>query len=117
MATRKSARPRSDAPRDRPELSVVLSTLGNYAVLRRVLYGYDRQTAPPGSFEVIVVADRADPDVGAVDEAIGERRYPVRRLSGRVPGLSANRNTGWHAAKAPIVLFTDNDTIPVRRLV
>jgi GT2 family glycosyltransferase len=106
-----------DAPRDRPELSVVLSTLGNYAVLRRVLDGYDRQASPPGSFEVIVVADRAEPDLESVDAAIGERRYPVRRLVGHVPGLSANRNAGWHAARAPIVLFTDNDTIPVRRLV
>ena len=34
-----------------------------------------------------------------------------------MPGLSANRNTGWRAARAPVVLFTDNDTIPVPRLV
>jgi GT2 family glycosyltransferase len=41
----------------------------------------------------------------------------VRRLTGRIPGLAANRNAGWAAARAPVVLFTDNDTIPVRRLV
>lgn len=117
MATRESPRSGRDAPQDRPDLSVVLSTLGNYTVLKRVLDGYDRQTAPPGSFELIVVADRAEPDLEAVDAAIGERRYAVRRLVGRVPGLSANRNTGWDAARAPIVLFTDNDTIPVRRMV
>jgi cellulose synthase/poly-beta-1,6-N-acetylglucosamine synthase-like glycosyltransferase len=100
-----------------PRLSIVLSTLGNYPVLKRVLDGYDRQTAPAGSFELLVVADRAEPDLDAVDAAIGERSYPVRRLVGVVPGLSANRNTGWRAARAPVVLFTDNDTIPVRRLV
>jgi GT2 family glycosyltransferase len=100
-----------------PRLSVVLSTLGNYAVLERVLDGYDRQDAPAGSFEVLVVADLAEPDMDAVDAAIGERSYPVRRLVGSVPGLSANRNAGWNAAEAPVVLFTDNDTIPVRRLV
>jgi glycosyltransferase involved in cell wall biosynthesis len=100
-----------------PELSVVLSTLGNYPVLRRVLDGYDRQDVPAGTFEVIVVSDRAEPDPDAVDAAIGERSYPVRRLTGRVAGLSGNRNTGWQAAEAPIVLFTDNDTIPIRRLV
>src|SRR5205085_3824209 len=33
------------------------------------------------------------------------------------PGLSANRNAGWTAAQAEIVLFTDNDTIPVPELV
>jgi glycosyltransferase involved in cell wall biosynthesis len=100
-----------------PQLSVVLSTLGNYGVLERVLDGYDRQDAPAGAFEVLVVADLAEPDLGAVDAAIGERSYPVRRLVGAVAGLSANRNTGWAAARAPVVLFTDNDTIPVPRLV
>ena len=102
---------------DRPQLSIVLSTLGNHPVLRRVLDGYERQDAPAGSFELIVVADLKEPDVAAVDEVVGERPYPVRRLTGHYPGLSANRNTGWQAARAPIVMFTDNDTIPVRRLV
>jgi GT2 family glycosyltransferase len=101
----------------RPHLSVVLSTLGNYEVLRRVLDGYSAQDAAPGSFEVLVVMDKADPEPEAVDAAIGERPYPVRRLTGHLPGLSANRNKGWRAAEAPLVLFTDNDTIPVPRLV
>lgn len=100
-----------------PDLTVVLSTLGNYDVLRRVLDGYSIQDAPPGSFEVAVVVDRADSDPEAVDAAIGERPYPVRRLTGHIPGLSANRNTGWRAAAGQLVLFTDNDTIPVPRLV
>ena len=99
------------------KLSVVIPTLGNYAVLRRVLDGFERQTVPPGSFEVVVVADRADPDLGAVEEAIGTRSYEVRRLTGRIPGGSSNRNTGWRAASAPLVLFTDNDTIPTEDLV
>jgi GT2 family glycosyltransferase len=98
-------------------LSVVLSTLGNYATLRRVLDGYERQDASRGSFEVVVVVDRAEPDPRAVLEAVGERRCAVQSLRGELPGLSANRNAGWHAARAPIVLFTDNDTIPVPRLV
>jgi GT2 family glycosyltransferase len=98
-------------------LSVVLSTLGNYEVLRRVLDGYERQDAPAGSFELVVVADRADPHPEAVDAALADRSYPARRLTGRIPGLSANRNAGWRAARGEIVLLTDNDTIPVRRLV
>lgn len=88
-----------------------------YPVLRRVLDGYERQDAPPGSFEVVVVSDRADPDPAAVDAAIGTRSYRVRRISGDEPGLSANRNAGRRAAETPLVLFTDNDTIPVPRLV
>jgi GT2 family glycosyltransferase len=102
---------------DRPELSVVLSTLGNYPVLKRVLDAYERQDAPAGSFEVLVVSDSKEPDLDAVDAAVGDRSFPVRRLVGGRPGLSANRNRGWTEARAPVVLFTDNDTIPVRRLV
>jgi GT2 family glycosyltransferase len=100
-----------------PDLSIVLSTLGNYDVLAKVLAGYEQQDAADGSFELIVVADTAEPDIGAVERAIGERPYPVTMLRGHVQGLSANRNTGWHAARAPVVMFTDNDTIPVGRLV
>lgn len=100
-----------------PAVSVVLSTLGNYEVLERVLDGYSDQDAPAGSFEVLVVMDLSEPDPQAVLKAIGSRPYPVRTLSPDVPGLSANRNAGWRAARAQIVLFTDNDTIPVRRFV
>ena len=100
-----------------PRLSVVVSTLGNHAGLRRVLDGYDAQAAPQESFEVLVVADRAEPDPAAVDAAVGERGYEVRRLEGEIPGLSANRNAGWRAAAARLVMFTDNDTIPDPRLV
>lgn len=100
-----------------PALSIVVPTFGSYDTLRRVLDGYSAQETAAGSFELLVVADRADPDPGAVDAAIGRRDYPVRRLAGRIPGASANRNAGWRAARAPLVLFTDNDTIPVPRLV
>src|SRR4051812_21057920 len=106
---------REEGPR--PQLSVVLSTLGMHDALRRVLDGYSDQDAPHGSFELVVVMDRAEADPDAVAAAIGERSYPVRRITGPSPGLSANRNAGWRAANAPLVLFTDNDTIPVRRLV
>ena len=102
---------------ERPRLSVVLSTLGNYRTLAMVLDGYERQDAPAGSFELIVVSDLAERNPGAVDAAIGRRGFPVRKLTGGIPGLSANRNTGWKAARAPIVLFTDNDTIPVPALI
>ena len=101
-----------------PRLSVVLSTLGNHAGLRaRARRLRDSGRRSRGSFEVLVVADRAEPDPAAVEAAIGERDYPVRLLRGEIPGLSANRNAGWRAAEAPLVLFTDNDTIPEPRLV
>ncbi|HUC36593.1 MAG TPA: glycosyltransferase [Acidimicrobiales bacterium] len=106
-------RPRPDGP----ALSVVLSTLGNYETLEKVLDGYSKQSADPESFEVVVATDAADPHPEAVDTAIGARRFETRRITGPVPGLSANRNAGIEAARASLILLTDNDTIPVRRLV
>jgi GT2 family glycosyltransferase len=100
-----------------PRLSVVISTLGNHATLERVLDGYSRQDAPPGSFEVVLSVDAAEPEPESVNRAVGTRDYAVRRTGGSEPGLSANRNAGWRAATAPLVLFTDNDTIPVPGLV
>ncbi len=100
-----------------PDVTVVISTLGNYGGLRRVLDTYERQTAPAGSFEVIVAVDAADPDPEAAAATAAGRPYPVRVLRGGRPGLSANRNAGIAAAAAPLLLFTDNDTLASPRLV
>jgi GT2 family glycosyltransferase len=95
-----------------PSLSVVISTLGSYPILRRVLDGYAAQDAPSDSFEVVVVVDAAEEHPELVREAVGERDFEVRCVTGPAPGLSANRNLGWREARNPLVLFTDNDTIP-----
>lgn len=100
-----------------PELSVIISTLGNYSGLARVLDGYENQDAPHGSFEVLVVVDLADPEPERVDELLVDRTYLARCLRGPRPGLSANRNAGLMAARSDLVLFTDNDTIPSPHLV
>ncbi|MDQ3571646.1 MAG: glycosyltransferase [Actinomycetota bacterium] len=93
-----------------PRISIVLSTLGNYDGLRRVLDSYEQQTAR-GQFEVLVVGDIADSEPERTDAAIGSRPFEVRRLTGHRRGLSANRNAGAAAARGRLVLFTDNDTI------
>jgi GT2 family glycosyltransferase len=100
-----------------PDLSVVVSTLGNYSGLARVLETYERQEARGASFEVIVVSDVAEPDAAAVDAAVGERPYPLRRATGTIPGLSSNRNSGVRAAAASLILFTDNDCLASPQLV
>jgi len=100
-----------------PEITVIISTLGNYSGLARVLDGYARQTAPAGSFTVLVVSDAADPEPDSVDRAIGERPFPVQKLVPTERGLSANRNLGMKTAGTPLILFTDNDTIPVPRFI
>ncbi len=100
-----------------PQLSVVIPTLGNYSTLKRVLDGYSGQDVPDDTFEVVLVTDVADPEPDSVERAIANRRYRVRRITGPIPGASANRNAGRRLAEAPLVLYTDNDTIPVPRMV
>ncbi len=101
----------------RPQLSVVIPTFRNAEVLRRVLDAYEAQDAAPSSFEVIVAVDSADPDPGVLDGVIAGRSFSARRLTGELPGASGARNAGWRVAQAPLVLFTDDDTIPAPRLV
>ncbi len=94
------------------QITVVIGTLGNYQGLARVLADYERQTVPPGTFDLVVVADAAEPDIASVEEAVGSRAYPLRLMRGRRPGLSANRNRALDEPLAGLVLFTDNDTLP-----
>jgi glycosyltransferase involved in cell wall biosynthesis len=100
-----------------PELSIVIPTFGNYAGLARVLDGCESQTTSAGSFEVLVVIDSGDPNPGAAEQAIAGRSPAIRALRADSPGASANRNAGWRAARSPLVLFIDNDTVPQPQLV
>jgi hypothetical protein len=102
---------------DPPQVSIVVPVLGNYGVLARVLDGFEHQDVLAGSFELVVVCDRAEPEPQRVRATVGMRPYAVRVLEGAVAGASGTRNSGWRAAAAPIVLFTDSDTVPTRAFV
>jgi GT2 family glycosyltransferase len=99
------------------QLSIVIPSFGGYDKLARALDGYERQDVPAAAFEVLVAVDRGDPDPAAAEAAIGRRPYPVSVVRADVRGASANRNAGWRAASAPLVLFADNDIVPEPRLV
>ena len=70
-------------------VSVVVPTCGRPDLLRRCLAALDRQTLARERYEVIVSDD-----------------------SGLRSGPAAARNRGWRKARAPIVAFTDDDTVP-----
>ena len=99
-----------------PELSVVIPTLRRHDTLARVLDRLERQSSP-ALFEVLVVADAAEPDPAGVAELLAGRPYPARALAGSRPGASAARNAGIRAAASPLVLFLDDDVLPEERLV
>ncbi|WP_254783414.1 glycosyltransferase [Mitsuaria sp. PDC51] len=84
-------------------------------LLARCLGALLAQTLPADRFEVIVVddgqEDRCREQVERVAATPGAPaiRY-LRAASGRGPAVA--RNAGWRAATAPLVAFTDDDTLP-----
>jgi len=86
-------------------------------LLDRCLDALTRQTLPPGAYEVIIVDD--EPNHNTLHLVAGWRARTVERgprlvylpNSGQ-HGPAAARNLGWRAAQAPIVAFTDDDTVP-----
>lgn len=73
-------------------VSVVVPTCGRPDLLQRCLAALDRQTLARDQYEIIVSDDTA-----------------LRS------GPAAARNRGWRKARAPIVAFTDDDTVPDRQ--
>jgi glycosyltransferase involved in cell wall biosynthesis len=95
-----------------PRITVVVPTLGRLATLARVLEHLDSQTVSAADYELIIVADAKLSEVAAIDSLVQGRSYRVQRLQADVPGASSARNAGWRAARAPLLLFIDDDILP-----
>lgn len=104
-----------------PALSVVVPTCARPALLERCLRALLQQSLPARAYEIIVVDDRPDPATRLLIESLraslqargAARAARIRYLPnhGR-HGPAAARNLGWRAARAAIVAFTDDDTVP-----
>lgn len=98
-------------------VSVVVPTCGRAELLMRCLQALAVQTLEASQYEVIVVDDGPTPATQNLVEAWAERvprpGLAIRYLAnyGR-HGPAAARNLGWRTAHAPIVAFTDDDTVP-----
>jgi GT2 family glycosyltransferase len=100
-----------------PAVSVVVPTYRRELLLRRCLTALAAQENVPGSFEIIVVDDGRSADTRKLVEWFARQcaeppqvRYAPQRDG--VRGPAAARNAGWRLARASIVAFTDDDTIP-----
>ncbi len=100
-----------------PEVSVVIPTCGRTELLDRCLAALGRQSCPPHAVEVIVVDDRPCGETQAL-VARHAARASARGLAlvylrnHGAHGPAAARNLGWRRAHAPLVAFTDDDTVP-----
>jgi len=101
-----------------PEITVVVPTQGRRATLEGVLGALGASTGvESNAFELIVVTDADGPGPERVAPLIEALAYPVRHLRAEREGVSAKRNVGWRAARSAIVLFLDDDVVPVPSLL
>jgi glycosyltransferase involved in cell wall biosynthesis len=91
-----------------PDVTVVIATRDRREGLRRCLEALARQQTAR-RFDVVVVDDGSEPAIADADiSAVAS----TRRLRATGEGPARARNLGLAAATAPIVAFTDDDTIP-----
>jgi GT2 family glycosyltransferase len=98
-----------------PSISVVVPSHERPVRLRWLLNALVTQTLPPDRFEVLVAYDS---ESRAVEQLL--RSHPLS-AAGRLRGLPVSadkvfagpkRNVAWRAARAPLILFTDDDCRP-----
>lgn len=96
-----------------PDISIVVPTLG-----RPSLHALLSALPDDPDWELILVDDRPDqtcplelPPGCALGRVGGLSAYP-KVISGRAAGPAAARNLGWRAARAPWVVFLDDDVRP-----
>jgi len=99
-----------------PLVSVVVPTYRRADLLARCLAALLRQTLPPQAYEIIVCDDGPGQ---AVRQAVAQARACAPRglalhyhAVRDTQGPAGARNVGWRSARAPIVAFTDDDTVP-----
>lgn len=100
------------------QLSVIIPTYNRKAMLKKALQAYRCQSASHQILEILVVDDGStDGTEVAVAECQRVSGIPVRYFRQQNKGPAAARNVGIREAKAPILLFTDDDIIPGLDLV
>jgi GT2 family glycosyltransferase len=102
-----------------PSVSVVVPTCRRPALLGRCLAALLLQTLSPDEFEILVCDDGCDVATYDLVAWVGERSYGSGYRVTYLPvtesrGPAGARNRGWQAARACVVAFTDEDTIPDR---
>jgi glycosyltransferase involved in cell wall biosynthesis len=102
----------------RPELSVVIPTHNRRELLRRCLDSFQLQSAPAGTFEVVVVIDGSTD--GTAEMLADFAPVPTVELSDLTQlqaGASAARNAGAAGARGRVLLFVDDDVTASSSLV
>ncbi len=99
-------------------VSVVVPTCNRVHLLARCIDALLDQTLPPSDFEIIIVDDAPgyhSRQLATMWQArCAEHGLQLRYLPNHgMRGAARARNLGWRLARAPMVAFTDDDTIPM----
>jgi len=95
-----------------PKVSVILPVGNRQAYLAEALDSILAQTFT--DFELLVVLDGVPPEVEAIVQAYSDPRMRLLRLPVNL-GISAARNTGLVAARAPYIAYMDSDDVALPR--
>ena len=103
-----------------PAIAAVIATCGRPELLRRCLQALLQQRGfehGPG-YEIVVVDDGHSDATRAVAEDIARQCPPHAQLhylrAQGTRGPAGARNLGWRHARAVVIAFTDDDTVPDR---
>jgi glycosyltransferase involved in cell wall biosynthesis len=110
------SRPHVAVTAETPALSVAIASRDRRDSLLSVLDALARQTLPPENFEVIVVLDGSGDDSRAAATGL-ELPYRLRVLEQPHSGLAAARNRGATAAEYPVLVFLDDDVVPLPEML
>jgi glycosyltransferase involved in cell wall biosynthesis len=97
---------------DAPRVSVIIPTRNRRDLLTQVLDALNRQTVPADRYEVIVVVDGSTDGSEDYLEAV-ESRARLHVIRQAHSGLPAARNLGAANASEPVLVFLDDDLLPV----
>ncbi len=100
-----------------PLVSLVIPTHNRCTSLRMVLERLQQQTIAPEQFEVLVICDGCTDDTSAMCHGL-KPGYTLRVIE-QTPnqGPAVARNRGVDEAKAPLILFIDDDVAPETNLI
>lgn len=91
-----------------PFVSVIIPVFNDSLRLRRCLEALARQSYPRSRYEVVVVDNGSDEDIGALVEAFPGVVFGREAQ----PGSYAARNTALELARGDVLAFTDSDCVP-----
>jgi glucosyl-dolichyl phosphate glucuronosyltransferase len=92
-----------------PFISIVICTYNRCEILQGCLRSLVEQTAPPNTYEIIIVNNNSSDNTQQFAEQFGKDHQNARVVFEARQGLSHARNRGWHEAKSEWIAYVDDD--------